>query len=704
MKKITNKIRVTWLIVLAAALVCHFPVMVNAESVKEKGEWKKEGADWFYTDKNGRMKTGWIWSDGYWYFMNPDMNSIYGKMMTGWQWIDGRCYYLSVDSVNDYPEGAMFANDLTPDGYSVDASGAWTAATGPIQVPGKGIQTIAAKRITLTGKQIMGGGSGGSKKGTARKGNKVTSNNQTDDEPNLPMPEEPVKEDVEIKKPEGEAEDIPVASEATPSEAASPESAPSEPVPSEARKEVEWNLYFVEEGNPGNEILKSQHGITEEGTELLIDFPETVLGTDRYYYHSLVSRPWSINVNGTGIQKYYIEYERGESVPEESDPAQETRDMLVKWLKIAKAADSGLTGEESSDQQIITNNLEESNDRLLNLVSMANGTDRKEIYLIAGDHTPNTVIISQTFENIKNLSVLTMDDFEIAGKMYTVMRIGFEKTYDEEICNHDYEVIDCGEPACTENGHETVRCRKCGNENTVILPATGHKDADHDGCCDNCQEPMGQVPEPVHYSIGDVQARTIGNRVYLFRCIDDDYEDALDNSRQTALFLCDCVIRPDIKLTFGSNNNYKYSNIREWLQDNAVDDQFNQNTYIGITRSYIGTTTIGAYEQFNDNSLMGFDRLYQSLEDKVFILSVEEALKYRDYLWKFNGSEVNNPESQISAYSKGYYLRTPQDSGIADFRYGAGIYTVSLTNGNIKPVDVTETSIGIRPVMTIPQG
>ena len=100
---------------------------------------------------------------------------------------------------------------------------------------------------------------------------------------------------------------------------------------------------------------------------------------------------------------------------------------------------------------------------------------------------------------------------------------------------------------------------------------------------------------------------------------------------------------------------------------------------------------------------MGYDRLFQSMEDKVFILSMEEALKYREYLWKFNGSETNNPDSQISAYSKGYYLRTPQNGGLEDFWYGEGIYAVSLIDGNIQPVNVSETNIGIRPVMTIPQ-
>ena len=50
-------------------------------------------------------------------------------MLTGWQWItdkDGvtRCYYL-----NPFPDnlgGAALLDGTTPDGYTVNADGAWT--------------------------------------------------------------------------------------------------------------------------------------------------------------------------------------------------------------------------------------------------------------------------------------------------------------------------------------------------------------------------------------------------------------------------------------------------------------------------------------------------------------------------------------------------------------------------------------------------
>lgn len=727
----------------------------ETDQTYENSTWKLIDNTWFYFDDFGYMVTGWQQIDGRWYFFNPVSDGSKGSMLIGWQWVDGYCYYLAGNLDPSYPEGSMYENTQTPDGFQVNNSGAWINEDGITQYQaGKGIQTAVTKKIVST-RNFSGGGSGGGGGGSGHR----RSDTKNNAKPQNGKPEEPQKEpaspsnaqqpkpvntetefyytikylDVEsktvLKLVTGKAlEDADIMID--PPEFAGYEICSGQKEqfrlindgmkiniyysklklasPSEAKK-VSWKLYFVEEDNHSNEIFKSQTGQSEEETELTIDFPETVIGKDRYYYHSLVSSPWSTVVSGTGTQKYYVEFEKGEKLPEEDDPDQEARNQLSQWLDIAREADLAITVEEPLNQQLITKSLEESNERLLNLSSMADGTDRKEVYLIAKNHTPTTVALSQRIKNIKNLSQLVRAEFVIDGDSYTVMRVGFEKTYEESTCSHDYERIERVDPTCTENGYEIIRCKKCGKEETVILPATGHTDADHDGICDICYQPANEAPEAVHYSLGDIQARTIGNRIYLFRCIDEDFEDSMGNSQRTALFLCDSVIRSDVmgaskKLNFGDNNNYKYSKIREWLQYNASDSLFLHDSYVGITKSYLGSTRKGTYEQLNESGIMGYDRLYQSMEDKIFILSVEEALKYRDYLWKFNGSETNNPDSQISAYSKGYYLRTPQDGGLDDFWYGDGIYVVSLTDGNIQPVNVSETSFGIRPAMTIPQG
>lgn len=755
MRKSTNKRGRGRLIILTICLTCIFLKSdVLASEPSKEGRWNNVQDNWFYCNEEGKVLTGWQQIKERWYFLNSELNGLAGKMLTGWQWIDGRCYYLSEKTEEKYPQGAMYIDDTTPDGYSVDSSGAWTKDGKIVEIPGKGIQTVAAANIVSTAKTKFygGGGSGGS--GGGSRGN--TGKNETP----VAKPE-PVTPTIPNPGADKEEDKTPIVSEkqyrynvrymdiadkttlqvvtGTGKEGDTIPIIPpdmegyrlckgqkntlvlsSDPItltiyyekvtpasPSEARK-VEWNLKFIEEGKPDKEIMKGQKGQTEEGKELVIDFPETIIGTDRFYYHSLVSSPWSIEVNGNGVQKYYIEFQKGEQIPDESDPDAKGKERLRAWLEIARKADYSITGEYPTDMQIITKTQAEGNERLLNLVSMAEGTDRKEVYLIAKGYYPNAGIISQRLPMVKNISELPMEQLNISGSTYTVLRVGFERIYEESTCSHDFEMIDEVAATCTENGHQTVSCKKCGKEESVILPAAGHIGEDHDGICDTCYEPVDEGPEAVRYSIGDVQVRAIGDKLYLFRCIDDDYEDAMENSQKLALFLCDSVIRSDVqgsskKLNFGDNNNYKYSRVREWLLENANDD-FVHETYIGITNSYMGATRTGAYEQFSESSLVGQSRLFQQLEDRIFILSVDEAIRYKDYLWRFNGSEENNPESQVSAYSKGYYLRTPLDSGIIDFRYGDGIYTVSLIEGNIRPVEVSETSIGIRPAMAVPQG
>jgi len=731
--------------------------LYETDQTYENNAWKLIDNAWFYFDKYGYMVTGWQQINGRWYFLNTVSDGTKGKMLTGWQWIDGKCYFLSPANEGNWPQGSMYENGMTPDGYFVNESGAWVNEGGVVEIPGKGIQTVVEK-ILSTGKTKFSGGSGGGGSGGGGSGgNSSSSKNENKVEKPDSNPEpvkptdpddsggsiipDPVKqykytirymdiadktilqimtgtgnegETIELIQPDiegytiskGQKETLLLTSDQITLNIYYEKDITASP--SEARK-IDWDLKFIEEGKPDREIFKGQKGKTEEGKELFIDFPETIMGSDQYYYHSLVPSPWSVVVNGNGTQKYYIEYRKGDRLPEIPDSDGDMKERLNYWLDVSSEADQCITGERPSFRQLISESQAEANERLLNLVSMADGADRVEVYLIAKGYIPNAAIISQKFPSVKNVSELSLEELIIADETYTILRVGFEKTYDENTCNHSYKVIDRVEPSCMDNGYETVQCLKCRKEETVILPAMGHIDTDHDGICDVCYQPVQETPVAVHYSIGDVQYRTIGNKTYSFRCIDEDYEDTLNNSQKAALFLCDSVIRSDItgtskKLNFGDNNNYKYSKVREWLQNNASDSRFLHDAYIGITRSYIGSTSRGTYEQLKESSLMGYDRLYQTMEDKVFILSVEEALKYRDYLWKFNGSETNNPDSQISAYSKGYYLRTPQNGGLEDFWYGEGIYAVSLTDGNIQPVNASETSIGIRPVMTIPQG
>lgn len=709
------------------------------ETVKGWGLIENE---WYFFGPYGDMVTGWQKVADKWYFFNPISNGTKGKMLTGWQWIDGYCYYFTEMKDASHVEGEMWSGEVTPDGYIVDGSGRWTDAQGIVQfLEGKGILTFKQSHAQS---RFSSGGSGGG--------------GGTNSHPDNPEPRPDIKPEPDVK-PEPEP--------ATPSEAkklytytirymdiidrtmlymVTGQAEENERIeidqiniegytihggqkesfsvstdgltvniyydpvtpasPSEAVK-IDWSIYFIEQDNPDNQIFKAQTGKTEEGREIIIDFPETILGTDGYYYYALVSSPYAITVSGTGRQKYYIEYERGDK-EEEEDPEHEAAEKLKDWQRIAALADEKITGyriPEEQYQSLISGDLYASNERIKNMVSMVQDADPHEIYIIGLNHIPNTLIIGQTFPDVINISSLEMGSLDIGGQKYTMLRIGFTRSYDKKTCVHDYELTDYVPCSCTAPGYGSVQCRKCGSTESIILPSSGHTDLNHDGICEVCFKQIeGNDPEPVHYNIGDVQARRIKGKIYLFRCIDEDYG-------KKALFLCDSTIRSDIdssaatvkKLTFGSNNNYKYSYIRTWLNDNA-DDLFGaEATLIGTNVAYQGATGDGSYEQFNENELIALEKQFQLLEDEIFILSVEEAIQYREYLWRFGGSEENNQETQYSAYSRGYYLRTPQYKGENGFEYGPGIYVVDFS-GSIHPVSVSSTdNIGIRPVIAIRQ-
>ena len=118
--------------------------------VMDSGWWKNNRGVWYHLSTNhdgwfGSMDKGWYHdsADGKWYYLNI----MTGSMLTGWQEINGTWYYLNPvtpaptwdwdASQNRWvygnrggrPYGSMYANEVTPDGYHVDASGAWIRET-----------------------------------------------------------------------------------------------------------------------------------------------------------------------------------------------------------------------------------------------------------------------------------------------------------------------------------------------------------------------------------------------------------------------------------------------------------------------------------------------------------------------------------------------------------------------------------------------
>lgn len=93
-------------------------------------------ADWFHFGTDGIMDVGWITdADGYTYYLNPVSDNTMGRMLTGWNWLRGtdgllRCYYF--ETVSNGHRGSLYRSTTTPDGYEVNADGAWIINGSPV--------------------------------------------------------------------------------------------------------------------------------------------------------------------------------------------------------------------------------------------------------------------------------------------------------------------------------------------------------------------------------------------------------------------------------------------------------------------------------------------------------------------------------------------------------------------------------------------
>lgn len=240
-----------------------------------------------------------------------------------------------------------------------------------------------------------------------------------------------------------------------------------------------------------------------------------------------------------------------------------------------------------------------------------------------------------------------------------------------------------------------------------------------------------------HWNEGDVVERSIGGEKFRFRCIDENYSDGAENHRPSALFLCDVVIPADFGsdyvfgpteagehdyvffpgeiVNFGSSNDYKQSHIRDWLNKQSEEFADALSIHIGVDRAYTGSTEETLFGQLTGAELVGNYIGYQKMADRLFVLSVDEAVKYRQWLWRFEGAKEENPESQYGAFCKGYWLRNPMGNGK---HYDTGmVYVVDLLDGTIRPAGIRPgpgndeadeqlkmtSTIGVRPAFALAQ-
>lgn len=624
--------------------------------------WVYDANGWYYLGHSGILESGWKQDKGRWYFLNPLADGAFGKMMTGWQWIDGRCYFLAEKSEDGHPLGAMYAGGRTPDGYWVDESGAWADEKGEVvEIPGKGI--ISSGKTAYGGRETvsLGGGSGGSgsggrssKRGGGSSGNGGKKSSTGDGQGS--------------ENSNADRTDLGEGGMSQGNDSAIGQELPK-PVPDPSNVwMVDWYVHFVDEETHQILLGESRQGSIRDGESLAVNFRERLVDSENRIWESVQEPPLTWEVYGPGDQIYYVEYRYVGQMPETEGKDQEERKQLRDWLETAKIQDSLVTGEDASqvpDRRILVSGQGEVEERLLSIAGQMETGKEYEIYLIGKNLEPDGMILKKTFGEEIVYSRLVADSFCIGEDTYTVVRFAVKR--EEEREPEDKEVS----------------------------------------------------WEKLHWDLEDVLTAELGGEQYCFRCIDQNYSDRAGNHCQGALFLCDFVIPADFGSSysygqledgsygyefcpgpiavFGEGNDYKYSAIRAWLQEAEENFAQAKTVDIGISMAYTGSTGEGMYGQFNDSDLKGSPIGSQRLTGKLFILSVEEALKYRNYLWDVE---------ECGPFSKGYWLQNPMGTAHG---YDTGfVYTVDLANGKISPVAISpeegaKCAVGVRPAFVMPQ-
>lgn len=716
-------------------------------------------------------RAGWQLSDGIWYFYLTAASGEADTGLVGWHWIDGYCYYFQNDgkmlSKTVTPDGFAVSESGA---WVADGDAVYRAGTGILTKP-VSVQAAKRVRTKRSGGGRGGGSAAGRPDSGADDPWKEPSTADADKdfgEIEKPAKDEDenvavctytiqykdiasgyiLKEiagsgekdsEIEIEHPdfdgyeicERQADTIWLASAhvreiiyyrptdlATPSEAV----------------EVSWEVRLVDAASSQREILPVRKGRLLEGEVLLINYMERVI-IDQVIWEALEVPPLEVVVYGPGTQLFYIHYERMGTAPEPEDPYAKAREQLAGYLALAREFEREITGEEPghiSDDRLVVENNRDNDNRISSIVNQLKAGGETVFYLIGKNYKPNGIAIAEwLLQNAEGeYSSSTEAVITIGGDVYTVTRMSVNCQEQSENCSHLWSIIQEYPALCTRHGSRLYTCSRCLNEKTVILPLPGHMDEDHDLLCDRCGESSGDVSAGYRWKLGDIQMRELDGQTYFFECIDQNYADEAGNYNQAALFLCndiipadygseyryeqladgmyDYVFYPGELVGFGSGNDYKYSEVRSFLNRLSGDVSGIESTNIGINYAYRGATEEGAYEQLSDADLTSDYIGHQKMADKFFVLSVDEALKYKAYLW-------NTIESGPRA--KGYWLRNPMGDGnhhTTDY-----VYIVDVVNGNIRPQHIqpyleTEESktddelrltgtTGVRPAYTMTQ-
>ena len=506
--------------------------------------------------------------------------------------------------------------------------------------------------------------------------------------------------------------------------------------PSDARM-TEWRICFTDEETHQLSLAESRHGKIGEGEKLVINFKSRIVDRDNRVWESVVKPPLTIEVCGPGDFLYYVEY-RQTGMAETEEPFAREKEKLRQWLVKAKEQEVEWMGEEIrhiSDERVLVIDQQGNESRLLAAAGRLLPGQEQVMYTIGKNIEPTGTVLKIVYGDGIIYSQHQEERLTVGEDVYTITRFALKRKADKEECHHKWALASVKEPSCSGSGQKAYQCGYCGMRRESVLPAWGHEDQDGDGICDRCQEETEPgKPDPIHWNVGDVLEVEINEELFPFRCIDQNYSDQGENHRQAALFLCDQVIPADFAsfysyekgedgvfdyvfhpgpiANFGDSNEYKYSRIRHWLKEWEKNVPFGEDISLGVSFAYTGYTEEGKYRYLNWSNLKSSYIGMQKMTDKLFILSVDEAVRYRDWLWRFDGVEEENPGTQCNGFSKGYWLRSPAgERGNHDTEY---VYVVDLARGNIRPApvsyaktadeeDLRTAAIGVRPAFVVAQ-
>ena len=149
--------------------------LTDPQGERYSGWFIDAGENWYYFNESDKtMKTGWHHDreDGYWYYLNP----ADGKMMDGWQTIEGKEYFFQpVRNMGNYffnneqekwlyslnsnvPYGAMYRSTVTPDGSTVDETGAKVTGSSQTAAVQNGWVTQNGKKYYFENGIMVSGG------------------------------------------------------------------------------------------------------------------------------------------------------------------------------------------------------------------------------------------------------------------------------------------------------------------------------------------------------------------------------------------------------------------------------------------------------------------------------------------------------------------------------------------------------------------